>query len=346
MLAGAMSGTGLLCQRPGHAAGLGMAQAMTRPEGLHSVVVALSQRQSLSHLPLALAHALGFFDLEGVALHVLELDSDEAALRAVSRGSATLVACDFSLILSQQARGVEWRSLVLQTRTPQVVVGVSSRLQPEIRGVTDLRGRRVGVLQSGPCTLVLDAVLRRNGLMLADVVLMPMRQASEVISAFRAGQIDAFSLNDGAVVGLEQAGLVRMLADTRSLRDTRDMFGHLLPGTAICAPSVWGTQQAWLAQKVVDAMVHALKWVQTAGPSDLIKVMPAPELVPDQALYLAAFEKAREGFSVDGMVTAEAAETALAIRSSLEPAMRLARVDLNRAYTNEFAQRAKQRFRA
>lgn len=333
--------------RLGHAAGLGVAHAMPRPAAaLWPVVVAVSRRDSLSQLPLLLAQTLGFFEQEGLALQLLEADSDESALRAVGRGGATLAACDYSLILSQQAKGLEWRSLVQQTRTPQVVLGASTRLYPDIKSVPDLRGRRVGLLLSGPCTTLLDTVLRRSGLTLADVVLMPMRQPSEVVQAYRAGQVDAFSLNDVAVVGLEQAGLVRVLADTRSLRDTREVFGGLLPGVSICAPLAWVAQQPAVAQKVVDAMVHALKWMQTAGPTDLAKVMPEAHFEPHRALYLTAVDKAREGFAVDGLMSAEAAETALAIRGSLEPAMRLARVDVARTYTNEFAQRAKQRFRA
>ena len=40
---------------------------------------------------------------------------------------------------------------------------------------------------------------------------------------------------------------------------------------------------------MVDAMVHALKWLQTAGPSDIIKTVPESYFLGDRALYLAAF---------------------------------------------------------
>lgn len=344
VLAAAVMGWGL-GPSSAEAAGWSHAQASTRPSSIQPVVLALSQRHSLCHLPLLLAQMLGFFDQEGVALTVQEFDSDESALKAVSRGGASLAACDYAVLLSQQAKGLDWRSLVVQTRTPQVVLGAWPRLHPDIRGVQDLRGRRVGVLPSGPGVTVLDAALRRHSMVLGDVMLMPMRQASDVIHAYRTGQVDAFSLNDKAVAGLEQAGMVRVLADTRSLRDTRELFGNLLPGAVICAPGIWGAKQDWLAQKVVNAVVHALKWIQTAGPSDLIKAVPEADLLPDHAVFLAAFEKAREGFSVDGWMSDQAASTALRIRSQQEPALRVARVDVARTFTNEFAQRAKQRFR-
>jgi len=44
-------------------------------------------------------------------------------------------------------------------------------------------------------------------------------------------------------------------------------------------------------------MVHALKWLQTAGPSDLIKTVPENHFQGDRALYLAAFERAPDVWS-------------------------------------------------
>ena len=138
VLAAAVMGWGL-GPSSAEAAGWSHAQASTRPSSIQPVVLALSQRHSLCHLPLLLAQMLGFFDQEGVALTVQEFDSDESALKAVSRGGASLAACDYAVLLSQQAKGLDWRSLVVQTRTPQVVLGAWPRLHPDIRGVQDLR---------------------------------------------------------------------------------------------------------------------------------------------------------------------------------------------------------------
>jgi NitT/TauT family transport system substrate-binding protein len=323
------------------------AQSQSHANGLQPLTVALSQQPSLNHLPLVLAQQLGFFEAEGLALEVVEVDSDEQALQLVGRGTVALAACAFPHTLGQHARGADWVSLLVSMRAPQVVLGVSahSGRGSDFNGANDLRGRKIGMVPTGPSWMVLDAQLRRNGLTTADVVLVPMHPTSAIIHAFRAGQVDALCVNDVGVVGLEQQGELRILADTRSLRGTMAVFGGALPGMALCARENWVNAHPDEAQKVVNALVHALKWLQTAGPSDLMRMVPLAHMAPDHALYLAALEKARDGFSVDGLMSRDAALTALAAQGRVDPLVRSARIDLSRTYTNEFVLRAKSRFK-
>lgn len=310
------------------------------------LTVALAHRACLSQLPLVLARELGFFQAEGLSVDFLELESEVAALQAVARGSAALASCAYPALISLQARGQQWRSLVVQTRSPMAVLGVSPRVSGEIKGPIDLRGRRVGVLSSGAGGMVLEAYLRRAGLTSADVVRVPGEHASVLIQAFRTGRLDAIGLNDVGVASLEQLGEIRVVADTRSQRGTREVFGGLFPGQVVCAPVNGVGMGAGMAQRVVDALVHTLKWIHTAGPSDLIRSVPEGHLAPDWALYLAAFEKARDGFSVDGMMPPDAPQTALMAQKALDTVLSGVRVDLERTFTNEFALKAKIRFRA
>ena len=92
--------------------------------------------------------------------------------------------------------------------------------------------------------------------------------------------------------------------------------------------------------------MHALKWLQTAGPGDIIKSVPEPYLMGDRGLYLAAFNKGREAISVDGLVAEEGARTALRAMMAIDPAVKADRIALARTFTNEFARKAKDRFKA
>lgn len=62
-------------------------------------------------------------------------------------------------------------------------------------------------------------------------------------------------------------------------------------------------------------------------------------------MFLAAFEKARRRVFSGRVDVRSGRQHGLRIRSQQEPALRVARVDVARTFTNEFAQRAKQRFR-
>ena len=74
--------------------------------------------------------------------------------------------------------------------------------------------------------------------------------------------------------------------------------------------------------------------------------MPDAYLLGDRALYLASFNKVREAISLDGMLPDEGARTALRALSSFVPTIKSDSIDLARTYTNDFARRAKDKYKA
>jgi len=99
-------------------------------------------------------------------------------------------------------------------------------------------------------------------------------------------------------------------------------------------------------QALANAMVHSLKWLQTAGPSDIIKTVPEAYLRGDRGLYLAAFNNVREAISPDGLFPVEGPRTAALALVRFDPTIRLDKMELSKTYTNEFARKAKERFKA
>lgn len=321
------------------------AQRAHKPPEPHKLTVAMGGKQALGHLPLLLAQSLGYFEAEGLQVELLDVVNDEATLQAVHRGDAQLAACAYPLNIAQHARGAPWRSLVLQTRTPLVVLGVSSRDLPGFKGVADLRGKKVGLLQPGVADMVLDAVLARAKVWPSQFTKVRGDDAFDLVQRFRAGELDALCASDARVWALEQQGELRVVADTRTQRGTSSVFGGVLPGTAVCVPEAWAVAHPHLAQKMADGLVHALKWLQTAGPADLIRAVPEANFGSGRAHFLSAIDKARDGFSPDGLLTPEGTQTALKALERVDPQVRIAWIDLRKTYTNEFAQRAKNRFR-
>ena len=105
-------------------------------------------------------------------------------------------------------------------------------------------------------------------------------------------------------------------------------------------------QEGASGQAMANAIVHSLKWLQTAGPSDIIKTVPEGYLLGDRALYLASFNKVREAISLDGLLSEEGARTALNALASFDPAVKADKIDLGKTYTNDFARKAKERYKA
>ncbi|MEJ7688295.1 MAG: ABC transporter substrate-binding protein, partial [Variovorax sp.] len=99
-------------------------------------------------------------------------------------------------------------------------------------------------------------------------------------------------------------------------------------------------------QALANAIVRGLKWLQTAGPGDIIKTVPETYLLGDRALYLASFDKVREAIATDGLVPADGPKTALSAIASFDSAVKADKIDLAKTFTNDFARRAKDRFKA
>lgn len=307
------------------------------------IVIAVDHRLGLANLPLTVADGLNYFREEGVDVEVRDFADAAQALAAVHARAAHVLCGPFAQLLSAPARSQAWQSFVVQARAPQVVLGVSAKSMPAYRGARDLRGKRVGIRANDPtCLQVLQAALRRDGVREDELQVLPQATPLAALQAFRFGQLDAMCHSDPLVTQLELLGELRVVADTRSLGGTTQVFGGPVPVGCLSAPGDFIEQFPRLTQALTDAMVHALKWLQTAGPSDLIKTVPEAHFQDDRALYLAAVERARDAWTADGVMPRNGPETAA--RAVL--ALSVPSADLADTWTNDFATKAKARFRA
>lgn len=307
------------------------------------IVIAVEHRTGLSNLPLTVAEQLDYFREEGLEVELREYPDAAQALAAVQARAAHVLCGSFSQVLQVSERSPVWQSFVVQSRAPQVALGLQPKTLAGFRGAGDLRGRRVGVRANDPlCLQVLQAVLQRDGVRADELQLVPQGSGPGALQALRFGQLDALCHTDPVITQLEQAGELRVVVDTRSLRGTLDVFGGPVPVGCLSAPGEFIEQFPRVTQALTDAMVHALKWLQTAGPSDLIKTVPESHFQGDRAVYLAAVERTRGAWTADGLMPRggpEAAQRAGALRP-------LSAAELARCFTNGFATKAKERFRA
>ncbi len=312
-----------------------------------SVGIAVGGKSALQYLPLTMAEQLGYFKAEGLDVEIADVAGGARAQQALASGSADVVSGTYDSALQLSAKGQALQSFVVQARAPAIAFGVSTRTLAQYRGLPDLRGRKIGVTAPDSATHMLASqLLMRAGLRPPEVSFVGVGTASGALAAVRAGQIDAISHTDPVMTLLEQKGDVKIVSDTRTLRGTLEVFGGPMPAGCLYAPTEFVQKHPNTTQALANAIVHALKWLQTAGPSDIIKTVPEAYLLGDRALYLASFDKMREALSLDGVMPDEAARTALKALSAFDTTVRPERIELARTYTNQFARRAKDKFRA
>ena len=329
-------------------AGLGVsgARAQAKPEKTR-VSIAVGAKASFHFLPLTVAERLGYFSAEGLEVELHDFGGGLRAWQAVQEGSDDVVGAAFEDTISLQSRNQFYRAFVLLGRAPQVALGVSTRAMPGYKVITDLKGRKIGVSASGSsANMVASLVLSRGGVLPGDVSFIEMASSTAAMAAIRSGQVDALSHTEPVMSMLEHRGDVRIISDTRTLKGTLEVFGGPMPAACLCAPDDYVQKNPRTVQALANAVVHALKWLQTAGPSDLIKVVPEPYLLGDRGVYLAAFNKVREAIATDGLIPDEGTRTALRAIGRVDPSVRIDKIDLARTYTNDFSRKAKEKYRA
>jgi NitT/TauT family transport system substrate-binding protein len=311
------------------------------------IAIAVGGKAAFYYLPLTISEQLGYFKAEGLDVEISDFAGGAKALQALIGGSADVVSGAYEHTINMQAKNQMIREFVLMGRAPQIAMGVSTKAMPNYKTLTDLRGKKIGVSAPGSSTnMVANLVLSRAGVKASEVSYVGVGTAAGALAALRSGQIDAMSNTDPVMTMLEQKGEVKIISDTRTLKGTQDVFGGPMPAACFYTHADFIQKNPNTCQALANAIVHGLKWLQTAGPSDIIKTVPEGYLLGDRALYLASFNKVREAIALDGILPDEGPRTALRALASFEPSVKPEHIDLAKTYTNDFARRAKEKFKA
>lgn len=308
--------------------------------------LAVDDRAAFCYLPLTIADRLGYFASEGLDVQVREFPEPGQALHALLSGSVQALSGPYSASIALRERGQSFPSIVLQGRVPLLVLGVSRRAMPGFRDVRDLRGRKVAVTGLGSAGHRMVLSLMSGARMGADAVqFVPLASPTSALANFRNGLVDAICYSDPVITQLEQDGVLRVVADTRTVRGNAEVFGGPMPAGCLSVSADYLASHDAECQALVNGMVRALKWLQTAGPSDINKTVPESYFRGDRALYLAAFSRAREAWTPDGLMPDAGPATVARALARFGEASTSRQVDLAQTYTNTLALKAKARFR-
>ncbi len=330
----------------GGAAALGLprwsfAQTLEKPK----LMIAVGGKNLLYYLPLTIAETQGYFKDEGLDVTVADFAGGSRALQAVVGGSADVVSGAFEHTINMQIKGQRMRAFVLMGQAPQIVLGINPKTMPNYKTVSDLRGKKIGVTAPGSSTnIVANFVIGKAGLKPSDVSIVGVGAGNGAIAAMRSGQIDAISNLDPVITLLQRSGDLKIISDTRNMSEAEKVFGGPMPAACLYAPQSFIDKNPATAQALANAIVRADKWVQKAGPSDIVKAVPESYLLGDRAVYIEAFLAAKGALSPNGMIPEAGPETARRALASIEPSVAAAKVDLKALYTNDFVRKANAKY--
>ncbi|MDP3083182.1 MAG: ABC transporter substrate-binding protein [Rubrivivax sp.] len=317
------------------------AQTLEKPK----TTIAVGGKNLLYYLPLTIAEQRGYFKAEGLDVTIVDFAGGARALQAVVGGSADVVSGAFEHTVNMQFKGQPMRAFVLQGRAPQIVLGVNPKTMPNYKTVADLKGKKIGVTAPGSSTNVMvNFILAKAGLKPSDVSIIGVGASQGAVAAMRTGQIDAISNLDPVITLLQRSGDLKVVTDTRIVAEAEKVFGGPMPAGCFYAPQPFLDKNPNTAQALANAIVRANKWIQTAGPGEIITAVPEAFLLGDRAVYIDAFLAAKGALSPDGMFPDKGPETAFRALASIDAEIAKAKLDLSAVFTNDFVKKANAKY--
>jgi NitT/TauT family transport system substrate-binding protein len=307
------------------------------------VTIAVGGGACLCYLPTVLAKQLGEFEKAGLAVDLVDLKGGSDALKAVLGGSADVVSGYFDHCVNLAAKKQELQSFVVYDRYPGLVLVVSPLHTGEIKSIKDLAGKKVGISAPGSSTdFFLKYLLKKNGVDPASTAVIGVGLGATSVAAMEQGQIDAAVMLDPSVTVLQGSHPdLRILSDTRTQKDTLEVFGGEYPGGALYSTTAWISAHDKEVQALTNAILNTLAWIHAHSPEDIMAKMP-PEMVgKNKELYLAALKNTIPMFSETGKMDPKGADAVLAVFSESSPEVARANVDVLKTWTNKYVEQAK-----
>jgi NitT/TauT family transport system substrate-binding protein len=314
----------------------GVAMAQTK------VTVAVGGAACLCYLPTMLAKQLGEYEKAGLNVELVDFKGGSQSLTAVLGGSADVVSGYFDHTVNLAAKNQAMQAFVVYDRYPGFALVVSPKQSGTIKSIKDLTNKRIGVSAPGSSTdYFLKFMLKKNGVDPNSVGVIGIGLGATAVAAMEQGSVDAAIMLDPAPTLLQgkYKDLV-ILSDTRTQKDTLDVFGGEYPGGALYTRADWIEKNPKQVQALTNAIVATLKWIHTHTPEEVMAKMPEELVGPDKTQYLAALKNTIPMFSETGKMDPKGAEAVKAVFSQSSPEVAKANVDLSKTYTNKFVEEA------
>jgi NitT/TauT family transport system substrate-binding protein len=243
--------------------------------------------------------------------------------------------------IRMQAKGQDIRAVCELGRFPAIVVAVRKDKAGQIKSPADFKGAKIGVTAPGSSTaLTAQYAMVKAGLKPTDAAIIGAGAGPSAVAAMKKGEIDVISHLDPVIAKLEADGDIQVLIDTRTEAGTRALFGGSNPAAVVYTRKEFIERNPVTTQRLVNAFMKSLKWLQSATPEQVADTVPAEYHLGDKPLYLNAVKNSLESYSRDGVIPQQGMASVYDMLKTLDPEFKDAKVDLAATFDDRFVKRA------
>jgi len=293
------------------------------------------------YLPNKLTEALGFFTEENLDVTLVDEPSGTDTETEIVAGHADIGSGSYDHTLDLQAQGKIITAVMDLLQAPGEFVMVSTAKAGTIKSPKDFKGINIGVTSIGSGThTLMRAMMVDAGLQVADANYVKAGAGDTFIAAMKQGQIDVGITTQPTVLQLETSGVGKLLVDLSKPDTTQAALGGPYPFISLWAKADWIAANKDTVQRVVNAYVKTLKWIQTHTAADIAAKLPADYSAADLPGYIQALTDSYGMFNPTGQFAPGSIESVLKINKMFKD--NLTNIDLTKTYTSEFVDKANQ----
>jgi NitT/TauT family transport system substrate-binding protein len=293
------------------------------------------------YLPYQLAQDLGFYKKYGVNVKLsTEQEGGVGAEDAMVSGQVDMAGAWYVHTIDFQQKGKDVVDVVNLSGAPgeREMCSTSS-------GVTspaNWAGKAVGVTDIGSGTDNLTLYLAsRYHLTSQHFSRVAVGAGDTLVAGLQNHRIACAMTTQPTVTALETKHIATSVINLASASGAQQWLGGIYPAAGVLARADWVASHKATVQKVVDALVATMHWINTHSAADIAAHMPSAYVsngLTTKANYIAALAQDKGQFLPDGLMPASGPATALSV-DKLAGNVK-GPVNIANTYTNSFAMTA------
>ena len=323
------------------AADSGSASAATNSGPMPTVTMMVGGIDKQIYLPYQLAQNLGFYKKYGVNMVLsTETQGGVGAEDAMASGQVDMAGAWYIHTIDFQSKGKDVIDVVQLSGAPG-----EREMCATDSGVTsaaDFKGKSLGVTDLGSGTDELTRFLAaQKGIKHSDYSTLAVGAGSTAIAAIQRKSAQCVMTTQPTVGALESRNLATSVIDLATTQGATAALGGAWPAAGVLARADWVSTHQDAVQRVVDALVATLHWINTHSAADIADALP-PQFVSNstitKAQYVSGLSSDKAQFLPDGIMPAGGPKTIMAMEKLI--GTDTSKVTVGKTFTNSFAEAA------
>ena len=295
------------------------------------------------YLPFMLAERLGYYKAEGLNITLSDEPAGVDATTNMLAGKVDGVGGFFDHTIDLQGLGQSAESVVSMLVTPGEVELCRNDLKGQIKSPADWKGRNLGITDLGSSTDFLTQYLaQKAGVDTSTIHRIGVQAGATLIGAMTHKNVDCAMTTEPTVSQLLANKQAYILLDMRSAAGTAQALGGEYPATCLYLTTAYIQKNPGTVQKLVNAYVKTLKWIQDHTAAQIADMMPADYYAGvGKAAYVAALQNEKGIYNPTGIMPPNGPPTNLKVLTTFNKDVMGKTIDLTKTYTDQFVLAAK-----